>query len=262
MRRALQVFLVLVGAVAVMLSGTAAASAKSTGASSTLPRAYTCAGGDIASGRYARITVTGACDVPAGAVVNVAGDVYVAAGAVLDAQSAPSTITARGNVIAAKGSLLGLGCQPPSYTGNSAHACTVEPDGHSLITVGGNVTGVGAQTVLLNGITVKGNVTLAGGGGEIPWSIKNNVVRGDLTVIGQTVEWLGVLFNRIGGNATLIGITLHDPDPGAPGVYVVRNTIKWNLVCFGLRPGVSGGFIPGEVNVVGGHAIGQCAALV
>jgi hypothetical protein len=61
---------------------------------------------------------------------------------------------------------------------------------------------------------------------------------------------------------TLTNIALSDPDPGAPGVYVVRNTIRYNLVCFGLTPGVSGGFVPGEVNVVGHHAIGQCSSLV
>ena len=187
---------------------------------------------------------------------------YVAAGAALDAQSAPSTITVNGNVTASRDSLLGLGCQPPSYTGNSAHSCTVEPDGHSTITVNGNVTAVNANTVLLNGVTVKRNVTLVGGGGDIPWSIKNNTIGGNITVIGQTPEWLGLLFNRIGGNARLINITLHDLDPGAPGVYVVRNTINRNLVCIALDPGVSGGFIPGEVNVVGGKAIGQCASLV
>jgi hypothetical protein len=225
-------------------------------------RAYRCAGGEIPSGRYASITVTGACSVAADAVITVFGDVTVRKGAVLDAQSAPSTITVFRNVSAAKGSLLGLGCQPPSYTGNSGHPCTVEPDGHSVITVFGDVTATKADTVLLNGITVAGNVRLVGGGGEIPWSIKNNTIGRNVLVRGQTAEWVGLLFNRIGGSATLLDITLHDVDPGAPGVYVVRNTIRRNLVCFGLNPGVSGGFVPGEVNVVGHRAIGQCASLV
>jgi hypothetical protein len=256
MRKALRVLAVSAGAAALVLSGAAAASAKGTAL------AYTCTGGDIPSGNYASITVKGACDVPADAVVNVAGSVYVAANAVLDAQSAPSTIRIGLNVTAVSGSILGLGCQPPSYTGNSGHACTVEPDGHSTISINGDVTAINANTVLLNGIKVAGNVTLIGGGSDIPWSIKNNTIRGSLTVVGQRPEWLGVLFNTIGGNVTLADITLHDVDPGAPGVYVVQNTIKQNLICFGLAPGVSGGFIPGEVNVVGRHAIGQCASLV
>lgn len=226
------------------------------------PVAYTCTDGDIPSGNFASITITGACRVPAGAVISVVGNVYVASGAELDAQSAPSTITVGRNVTGAPGSLVGLGCQPPSYTGNSAHECAVEPDGHSTITINRNVTVTNAIAVMLNGITVKGNVTLSGGGSEIPWSIKNNTVGGNLTVGGQNTEWLGVLFNRIGRNVTLTNIALSDPHPGAPGVYIVRNTIGRNLTCTGLTPGVSGGFVPGSVNVVGRNATGQCASLV
>jgi hypothetical protein len=245
---------VAIGAVALVLAGGPATAASAT--------PYTCTGGDIPSGTYASITVAGFCGVPADAVITVIGNINVAAGAVLDAQSAPSTITVGHNVTAAAGSLLGLGCQPPSYTHNSGHECVVEPEGHSTITVKGNITATDANTVLLNGVTVKGNVTLTGGGGEIPWSIKNNTIGGNLTVSGQTAEWLGVLFNTIGRNATLTDITLLDAHPGAPGVYVVRNTVGNNLVCTGLEPGVSGGFVPGSVNVVGRHAIGQCASLV
>ena len=134
--------------------------------------------------------------------------------------------------------------------------------GSTEVTVKGNITAGFAGTVLLNGIKVKGNVTLIGGGGPIPWSIKNNTIRGNLMVSGQKTEWLGVLFNTIGRNAVLTEIALTDVHPGAPGVYIVRNTIGRNLICLGLTPGVSGGFVPGSVNVVGRHAIGQCASLV
>jgi hypothetical protein len=124
------------------------------------------------------------------------------------------------------------------------------------------VTGFGADTVLLNGITVTGNVVLAGGGGDIPWSIKNNMIGRNLIVGGVTADWLGVLFNTVGGNVVLTNITA--TDPGDPGrlVFVVRNVVGKNLFCMGLMPGVSGGFAPGEVNTVGGHALGQCASLV
>lgn len=252
MRKALQILAVSAGAVALMVSGTAAASANC-----APPKPYRCTGGDIPSGTYASVTVTGACAVAADAVITVVGGVYVSAGATLDAQSAPSKITIGRNILAAKGSLLGLGCQPDGV--HSEHACTIEPDGHSTITVKGNVTALAANTVLLNGITVKGNVTLLGGGGDIPWSIKNDTIRGSVTVIGQTTAWVGVLFNKIGGNVTLAHITVTDPGSLA---YVVLNTIGRNLICFGLPQGVSGGFIPGEVNTVGGHAYGQCATLV
>jgi hypothetical protein len=231
------------------------------------PVKYTCTSGEIPSGSYASITVKGECSVAADAVVKVAGDVTVAKGATLDAQSVPSTIYVGRNVNAHAGSLLGLVCQPPSLTGNSAHPCVDAEgnptEGHSTITVKGNVTATNANTVLLNGITVKGNVTLLGGGAEIPWSIKNNTIGRNLTVIGQTTEWLGVLFNNVGGNATLLHITVtEDHEDASQAVFIVRNTVQRNLICFGLGPNVSGGFVPGSVNVVGGRALGQCAALV
>ncbi len=78
------------------------------------PSAYTCSGGEVPSGTYASLTVTGMCSVAADAVISVVGNVNVAAGAMFDAQSAPSTITVGRNVTGAAGSLVGLGCQPPS----------------------------------------------------------------------------------------------------------------------------------------------------
>jgi hypothetical protein len=232
---------------------------------------YTCTGGDLASGNftsipsgnYASITVTGVCNIQPDAVINVVGNINVAPGGVLDAQSAPSTITVGHNVTAGSGSFLGMGCQPTNTIGQFAGIpCAVEPDGHTIITVGGNVTATDANTVLLRSLTVGRNVTLIGGGGEIPWSIKGNTIGRNLTIIGVTANWLGVQFNRIRRNATLINITATDPGDPTRTVAVVENTVGRNLICFGLAPGVSGGFIPGEVNHVGHKAIGQCAALV
>jgi hypothetical protein len=223
---------------------------------------YTCTGGDIPSGNYASVTVTGACSVPDGAMITVVGNVNVATGAVLDAQSAPSTITVGRNVTAGQGSVLGLGCQPTNFIGMFAGVpCAADPTGHTIITVGGNVTATDANTVLMRQVTVNRNVTLIGGGGDIPWSIKGNTIGGNVTITGVTADWLGVQFNAIGRNATLTNITATDPgDPGRT-VAVVENTVAWNLSCTGLAPGVSGGFIPGEVNHVGRNANGQCASL-
>jgi hypothetical protein len=52
-------------------------------------------------------------------------------------------------------------------------------------------------------------------------------------------------------------------DPGDAGrmLFVVRNTIRHDLNCSGLAPGVTGGAFPGEVNTVGHDATGQCANL-
>lgn len=225
------------------------------------PAPYWCTGGTIPSGHYRTIVVSGTCSVAAGAVILVDGTITVRRGATFDAQSAPSTITIRHNVIGWAGSFVGLGCQPPSLTGNSAHECMTDPNGSSRITVRGSVFVTDAAIVMLNGITVGGNVVLRGGGSGI-WSVKNNTIHRNLSVSDVTTEWLGVMFNRIGGTAVLRDITITDTHPGAPGVFIVRNTVKKNLVCYHLAPGVSGGFIPGSVNVVGGRALGQCAALV
>jgi hypothetical protein len=222
--------------------------------------AYTCTGGAIPSGTYSSVTVTGACSVVPNAVISVVGNVNVGPNAVLDAQSAPSTITVRGNVNAFSGSLLGLGCLPNPPGHMTGHTCTVDPTESSDISINGNITALGANTVLLNGITVGRNVTLIGGGVQAgnPWPIKNNTIGGNLTVTGATPEWVGVLLNKVGGNVSLTNITI------APGetMQVTLNTIGRNLICSGLAPAVSGGVIPGEVNVVGGHALGQCASLI
>jgi len=227
--------------------------------------AYTCAGGEIPSGNYASITVTGLCSVAEDAVVTVDGNVDVAAGAMLDAQTVPSTITVGRNVTGAAGSLVGLGCQPRSATNppNSAHDCFDEEgnptDGVSDITVHGNVSITDADTVLLNGITVHGNVSLVGGGSFIPWAIKNNDIARNLTVSDVTAEWVGVMFNDVGGNVTLTDIWVTETHPGAEmAVYVVRNNVGRNLGCSGLGPNISWGFSPLR-NVVGHKATGQCA---
>lgn len=225
------------------------------------PMAYTCSGGEIPSGTYASLTVTGDCSVAQDAVIHVLGNVKVAAGATFDAQSSPSTITVGHNVIGNAGATVGLGCQSPADTGNTAHPCANDPAGHSMITVHGNVGITGAALVALNGITVKGNVTVRGGGPNGYWSVKNNTIGRNLKVGGMTVEWIGIMFNKIGRNAILTRITVNDEHPGAPGVYIVQNLVGRNLICTKLVPGVSGGFA-GLPNVVGHKALGQCAALV
>jgi len=239
--------------------------AGATGVASASPAStpYTCAGGEIPSGTYASVRVTGACAPAADAVITIVGNLSVAAGAQFDAQSAPSTIIVGRNVTAAVGSFLGLGCQPTNTIGMFAGVpCVVEPEGHTNITVGGNVTAKDADTVLLRKLTIHGSVRLGGGGGEIPWSIKGNTVGGSITIRNVTADWLGVQFNTVGSNVVLTNITATDPgDPGRT-VAVVENTVGRDLNCHGLEPGVSGGFIPGEVNHVGGKATGQCAALV
>lgn len=223
-------------------------------------RTYRCDGGAIPSGTYADIVVAGPCSVGAGAVIHVRGTVLVRSGAVLDAQSAPSTFTVGRDVVGFPGSMIGLGCQPPEYTGNSAHPCEIDPTGHSTISVNGNVTIFGAVGVFLNGIVVGHDVTVLGGGSEIPWSVKNNTIRGNLAMAGQTEEWIGILFNTIHKNVLLAHIKMtganDETGSGTNPLFVVRNSIGRNIACLGLDPGVFG-----YGNTIAHQALGQCASL-
>lgn len=264
--RGVAVTVALTGLAAIGLFGTAVAGAAPSGS------AYTCTGGHwtgdpttstfsiIPSGNYSSITVTGVCQPEHGGVINVSGNINVAPGGLLDAQSWSSTITVGHNITAGAGSLLGLGCQPSGSIGMFAGVPCNDDPAQSVITVNGNVTSTNAALVLLRGATVNGNVSLDGGGvGD--WSIKGNTIGKNLTVSNISADWLGVQFNHVARNATLTNITANDPgDPGR-AVAVVENTIGNNLNCSGLAPAVSPGFIPGETNHVGHMATGQCAAI-
>ena len=240
--------------------------------SSPAPMPYTCSGGDlqtgtfvsIPSGTYASITVKGACQPAPNAVINVVGNVEVTANSAFDAQSFPSTITVGHNVTAGAGSLLGLGCLPNPPGHMTGHPC-VEVNGNgspttktSNVTVNGNIITWDANTVLLNGITVGGSVSLIGGGGAIPWAIKTNTIGGNVLIAGASPEWIGLIVNKVGGSVVLLDDHITDTDP-TQTIQIGNNTIGQNLICFDLGPAVGGGF--GPPNTVGHLSLGQCANL-
>jgi len=250
----------VVGAVAI--AGAVAVSGGTATAAGS-PKPYTCTGGDVPSGTWASVTVTGHCQVPAdgSGVINIVGNLNVAPGAFFDAQQSPSTITVGKNVTAGAGSLLELGCQPNAA--HFLHPCANDPEGASDITINGNVTATGADTVLLSGDTVKRNVTLAGGGGASDWVVKGSTIGGNFTASDLVVDFFGLLYNQIDRNASLTNISAIDPEDGGFGsVNIVLNDIGRNLNCSGLGPRLSGGFIPGAVNTTGGKSTGQCVGLV
>lgn len=244
---------------AVMLAGALLWGAAPAMAATPAAADYTCTEGTVPSGTYSTLTIAGMCGVEGGADIHVTRSLMVLEGAVFDAQSAPAVITVDRNVISATGSMLGLGCQP-AVPGNSGHPCASDPEGSSDISVSGNITVNGAIGVFLNGLAVGGNVTVTGGGSDIPWSIKNNSIDRNLTVHGITEEWIGVMWNRVGGNVTLSDIEMTGLDDeagtGLNDVFVVRNEIGRNLTCSGLVPGVFG-----YGNMIGRNAAGDCAAL-
>lgn len=244
-----------------------AAPAMAIGAPVQWVRPYTCIGGDIPSGTYSNLTVAGACSVPAHATVNVTGNVIVLSGAQLDASSAPSTITVGRDVTAVPGAMLDLGCTS-SHGGCGAGAEGPGPYAgqQSAILVKGSVTIIGAYAPL-NGLEVRGDVTVIGGPTTMPpWAIKDNTIGRNLTVTGLTAEWFGILRNDVGGNVVLTRITMTGGNdaPGSSGlnpINVVSNTIDRNLVCTALVPGVSVGFSGVDENHVGGQSLGQCAGI-
>jgi hypothetical protein len=246
------------------LVGAAALSTLGMGSAGARPaQALTCSGGQISSGTYSRIMVTGDCTVPDGANVVVRHNVVVAPNASFDAVS-HSTVTIYGNLTAGAGSFVGLGCTP-------AHGC----DGDAETTtsthdfVGHNVVLHGVFNAALNGDHIGGNLISTGGGagtdfpGFIPFSVKDDTIDKNVVVTGLSTIWFGVIRSTIGGNVVLQNIQLGDPD----GDEVVANTIGKNLICSGNNPAPQFGDAVEEgppgygPNTVGGKAIGQCVGL-
>lgn len=232
------------------------------GPATAAPNSTTCGNGELPSGTYTSVLVTGDCTVPAGAKITIRGNLTVARGAVFDAQNAPSDITIGGSVFGGRGSMVGLGC-------TLAHGC--ESGGpYSSISVRGNIVLNHVFDAALNGLEVGGNVVSNGGGGGfvlpegfIPFSMKDDTIHGNVVVQGLTTTWFGLIRSTVDGNVVLHNIKLDDPD----GNEVVANTIGSNLICSGLSPapqlgdaveGAPPGYGP---NTIGGRAIGQCAAL-
>jgi hypothetical protein len=249
---------VLAGAAVLALAGITT-SATASGSSSAWS---VCSGGDIASGTYQNLKITGDCVVPEGAVVDVVHNVRVAPGATFDAQGAPSTVHIGGNVVALKGSLFGLGC-------TAAHGCESGTT-FSVASVDGNIVLSHVFDAAINGVEVGGNVVSNGGGagfvfnqgGFVPFSVKDDVIHGNLVVNNLTTTWFGVIRSQIDGNVILHGIKNDDPD----GNEVVHDTIGGNLVCTGMSPAPQFGdavedpSLPQDYrySTVAGRVIGQC----
>jgi hypothetical protein len=221
-----------------------------------------CRGGDIASGTYQNLKITGDCTVPAGAVITVVHNLKVVHGASFAADSAPSTVHIGGNVVAGPGSFFGLGCTP-------AHGCDTS-ETFSETSVGGNITLKYVFDAAINGVEVGGNVRSKGGGAGfvldqgqfIPFSVKDDIIHGNLVVRGLKTTWFGVIRSQIDGNVILKYIKNDDP----AGNEIVHDTIGGNLICRGMSPAPQFGdadddpSLPADYpySTVGGRVIGQC----
>jgi hypothetical protein len=223
--------------------------------------AGTCSGGLIQSNTYSSFTVTGNCMFAAGAVVQINGNLTVADGAILNDHAASAAeVHITGNVSVGRGAILGLG----TYT---------TPGRLGVDTVGGNVIANHPRTLYLGSMTVGGNVISIGGGLASTsaadfrnFPIKDNVIHGNLVVLGWQGGWIGLIRNHVGGNVIFMNNRSHSSDAG-PGTdedssEVQTNVIGHNLICFGNSPAaqVNPGD-GGQPNDVGGRAIGQCVGL-
>lgn len=258
MKRALALAAAAVGVTAaVSVGGMQAASAATA-------HPGTCSGGPVASGTYTTLTITGDCFVPDNARIVVQKNLVVQPGATFDAQS-HGKVKVMGDVVAQAGSSFALGCTP-------AHPCETDGDTTEVPSqdiVNGSVYLNNVFDAAINGDTIRGNLVANGGGPGysldpwIPYSMKDNVIKGNVTVNGIQTSWWGLIRNKIGGSVVLNGIRGADPDSNE----VVANNIGGNLVCSGMSPAPQlgdavGGAPPGYgPNTVHGVATGQCASI-
>lgn len=275
---------------------------------------FTCTGtmdspGTLA-GNYANVYVAGVCLIDAGNV-NVSGNLMVGPGASLVAdfgqndqtQSGTSNLTVNGNVAVLQGASLLLGCYPLVVTlwgeaptgpvlfqapdfpcDDDANAFVTTATLAATETIGGNLTAYGALGVVIHNTTVRGNVTVNGGGNgtafnpvgifatyipggppnspgqldaPIPLPAYNDFANvttgGNMTLSGTDDNWYGIIRNTVHGNLINTGNTAA-PD----GNETINNTVYGNLVCAGNNPGVEYGDSNGGPNQVGGNATGQC----
>ena len=218
-----------------------------------------CHSGNIASGTYPGLTITGKCTVPNGAVVVVRGDLVLDEGSYFNAFT-QGTVLVTGNIRVGAKALLALGCTPESIPPPSPCGTVTTHD-----TVGGNIVAVGALTMYLDGDTIGGNLVSIGGGPGptlnpyINFPIKDNTIQGNVYVQGWKGAWFGFIRNVTLGNATFIGnvgVTKADGTPDS--TEIVTNTIAGNLACYANVPAAQFGDSGGSPNIIGGFAAGQC----
>jgi hypothetical protein len=280
-----------IGAAAALL-GLVAAPMLTASAASAAPLwgrggSYVCSGGNVPPGTYSSILVTGVCFAPAGTIV-VRKNLTIAPGALLDAVTpgdppskpvVPATVLIGGNVFVGKNGVLALGCSPNISCGS--------PPGISFDRVGGNLTAIDSEAVVVHSATIGGNVTVRGGGGgavgggasngcfsptasiPAPWSkapglvaggpqytdFEDSSIGGNLTVVGQQTCWLGSLRNQVRGSLTYA----HDVTSDSDGMEIDNNLMGGNMTCLNNDPAVQYGDAGAAPNLVGGRGIGECA---
>jgi hypothetical protein len=241
-------------AVACLVAGTGVAGpAQAAGA---LSRA-TCSGGAITAGTYSSLTVTGVCFIPSG-TVTVLGNLIIAPNAALNAATGTGQLNVSGNALVGKNATFVLGCSPEA-------GC----DHTTSDRVSGNVVADRALALIFHSNTIRGNVIVQGGGGGVTCAtpmpfggpaystFEDSHINGNVVVSGYHSCWFGLIRNSVHGNVILTNNTFADPD----AMETVTNTISGNLICFGNSPAPQVGDSMGNLNIVRGNKIGQCASV-
>ena len=224
------------------------------------------------------VVINGVCAVNGGAAV-IKGNLILAPGSALNAtfalndvaKTGTSSLTVKGDVKVGRGALLAMGCEPNFST------CTDDPNASTGGTltgqnkVFGNIRAVQALGVLLHASTIKGSVSVIGGGGvescnppfpgvfadlqSPPFTdAEDNSVGGNLIMTGLHSCWLGALRNSVRGNIFVAGNSMADPD----AMEILANHVRGSIACFANSPVVNYGDSGSSPNKVKGNAFGEC----
>jgi hypothetical protein len=276
---------VLVAGGLLFMAGASAA----TPAPSPVGDTYICNGSDtgvIPPGTYNSMVIKGVCYMTYG-TVNVLGNLTVAPGGLLDAAATPgdptdnpilpATVLVGGNVYVGAGAVLTIGCSP-------AGGC----HGVDYDRIGGSLTAIDAQGVLVQHVSIGGSASVLGGGGGAaggassgecfalpspnPWGedaalsqgqngtpqytdFEDSTIGGSLSVIGVQTCWIGSFRDQVAGNVTFAGDVTSDADGNELGA----NVIGGSMTCLANQPQVQFGDSFATPNIVGGLGLGECA---
>lgn len=258
-----------------------------------------CTGGNLASGTYTSLTVSGECYIPDGTTVTVTGNLIVSAGAMLDAVSPggagssallgsalPGTLVVNGNISVGRGAALLLGwCVEPNG-GSGSENCDRNEQSSPGDSVSGNISATGAESVIIHGVSVGGSVVINGGGGGVqcvtPTLFSDDsdpAINGSQSIgydfdpvnyddlesstigRGVIVENLNSCwFGAVRDDVTRSFTFDHNTMADGDGDEVVGNAVGLSMACVGNSPAVQFGDSGAAPDVVAGSATGQCAA--
>lgn len=223
---------------------------------------YRCTGGSIPAGTYNSLIVAGECTVDAG-IVKVTHDVAVRPNAALIAAfgNGPQ-LAVGGNLTVASNATLVLGCEP------EASPCINDPDQSvgtysSRGTVAGDLIALNAYAVIVHDSTVGHDLSIRGGGGGYNCStagfftVEDVSVGHNATIAGLQTCWGGFFRTTVGGDFLYRNVATADPD----GNEIQTNVVQGNATCSGNNPQAQSGDSAGFMNVVFGHANGECGLL-